>query len=128
MRGRMYDQTESLDWLLQLKKLKTLYLEVTDVRLYREEGVKDHHIAAVIEEYFGPARVQRLAALRNLERISVILISWWRGSNEIAEATPEFQRLKGILSESVQEEFRQVCYTPLRGASLDSAGDYLKTK
>ncbi|KAK3948109.1 hypothetical protein QBC32DRAFT_352391 [Pseudoneurospora amorphoporcata] len=124
--GRVPDKTEILDWLLQLKQLKTLDLVVLDWRMYLGEGIQDHDIAAVVNEYFGPSQMHRFTALRNLERIRVIFCSCWERSTKIADGTPEFQRLKRILSESVREDLRQVWYTPVRVVPLELSPASLK--
>ncbi|KAK1780285.1 hypothetical protein QBC45DRAFT_391560 [Copromyces sp. CBS 386.78] len=109
-----HDQIKSLDWLLQLKQLKTLEMVVTDWRLYRDTNVQDN-VAAIINELFGPRQMKRLTALRNLDKIRVKLRFRRPNSDrntKIAEGTPEFQRLKRILSESVREDLRQSEHQP----------------
>ncbi|KAK3505195.1 hypothetical protein B0T13DRAFT_31268 [Neurospora crassa] len=84
--------TRTLDWLLQLKQLKTLELIIGRLRRRMEPTLKD---------IFDSSLFQRLTTLRNLEKLVVLI------DGDCWEETPQVQRIKDILSKSVREDLRQ---------------------
>lgn len=86
--------TRTLDWLLQLKQLKTLELIIN----WSSRRMKSSLNEILDSSFFG-----RLTTLRNLEKIVVKLDgNFW-------QETPDVQRIKDILLKSVREDLRQVC-------------------
>ncbi|KAK3340197.1 hypothetical protein B0H65DRAFT_471583 [Neurospora tetraspora] len=135
-----YVMPSTLDWLLQLKQLKTLELLITRSYLppiiskYHEENLFPQSMKLALDDYFGSIHFQRLTTLRNLEKIVVKLCFGphrWCPSPEVHagiwERTPRFQKIKETLSESVREDLRQVCCTLPMGVPLPFSPASLKT-
>ncbi|KAJ4379929.1 hypothetical protein N0V85_008826, partial [Neurospora sp. IMI 360204] len=110
----------TLDWLLQLKQLKTLELVITHSKLphinFKNDGENGFPqiMKLALDDYFGSRHFQRLTTLRNLEKIVVKLCFRMRWATRgpqvhagIWERTPRFQKIKETLSESVREDLRQ---------------------
>ncbi|EGZ72213.1 hypothetical protein NEUTE2DRAFT_111626 [Neurospora tetrasperma FGSC 2509] len=84
--------TRALDWLLQLKQLKTLELII---------NWPSRHVESALNEILDSSLFERLTTLRNLEKIVVKLYG------DSLEETPEIRRIEDILSKSVREDLRQ---------------------
>ncbi|KAK3494444.1 uncharacterized protein B0T23DRAFT_419167 [Neurospora hispaniola] len=84
--------TRTLDWLLQLKQLKTLELIINR---------PSHNMKSAPNEILDSSLFGRLTTLRNLEKIVV------RINGGLWKETPEVQRIEDILSKSVREDLRQ---------------------
>ncbi|EGO57527.1 hypothetical protein NEUTE1DRAFT_129453 [Neurospora tetrasperma FGSC 2508] len=91
--------TRALDWLLQLKQLKTLELII---------NWPSRHVESALNEILDSSLFERLTTLRNLEKIVVKLYG------DSLEETPEIRRIEDILSKSVREDLRQVYCTPMK--------------
>ncbi|KAK3401097.1 hypothetical protein B0T20DRAFT_477212 [Sordaria brevicollis] len=103
---------ESLPWLFRLKHLKTLDLLIT-LDWWYNEYCRSEDITKIINRIFGPAELEKLATLRDmdLERVTIRFVGPddhnGKPNTDVAEGTTAFQKVKDVLSQTIREDLRQ---------------------